>query len=153
MQQRSSSDKSSQLDTMKKIHRGRYHHAVCIHVHVEYNVHWICNCYCNYQQHAQNQEYHINMQLPTQLRNSVVSVWKFPHSKDLIRAFIFLKDLILYPLRSSPRLEFWVCASIHTDTTHKNKLFLVKNCKATMSFREFLTKQVCKNYLRKQLLD
>ena len=74
---------------------------------------------------------------------------KFPHSKDLIRAFIFLKDLILSPLRSSLCLKFWVCASIHMDTSHKNKLFLAKNCKATMNFREFLEEQVCKELLEK----
>ena len=72
---------------------------------------------------------------------------KFPHSKDLIRAFIALKDLILSPLQSSLWFKFWVCASIHMDMSHKNKLFQVKNCKATMSYREILMEQVCKKLL------
>ena len=72
---------------------------------------------------------------------------KFPHSKDLIRAFILLKDLILSPLQSSLWFKLWVCASIHMDMLHKNKLFQVKNCKATMSYREILMEQVCKKLL------
>ena len=72
---------------------------------------------------------------------------KFPHSKDLIRAFILLKDLILSPLQSSLWFKFWVCASIHMDMSHKKKLFQVKNCKATMSYREILMEQVCKKLL------
>ena len=75
---------------------------------------------------------------------------KFPHSKDLIRAFILLKDLILSPLQSSLWFKFWACAyidSIYMDTSHKKKLFQVKNCKATMSYREILMEQVCKKLL------
>ena len=37
------------------------------------------------------------------------------------------------------------------DTSHKNKLFLVKNCKATMSFREFLEEQVCVELLEETI--